>query len=113
MALRNAEEWRVYFDCPDNAEVLAGSKDGGVEAFKKSARVGVVSGAEQEELLASIVEAIDDWPTGDHSIVAAMGWDYVVQAATKRGEVTLMFKSTGEACFTDARPALHSRVAAT
>ncbi|MBL4770137.1 MAG: hypothetical protein JKY61_03075 [Planctomycetes bacterium] len=99
LALRNAEEWRVYFDCPDDAYLHSGSRDSGVEAYMKAARVRVVSGDDQKELLASVVEAIDDWPAGDKSIVAAMGWEYVVQAATKRGKVTLMFKATGEAVF--------------
>ncbi len=97
--LQEAEEWRIYFGVPGDLGFFDESNAEAARAYREAAEMRVVSGGDQQDLLNGVVEAIGDWSSGDHVIIAALGWAYMVCAETDNGQVTLLFKSTGEAVF--------------
>lgn len=97
--LQEAEEWRIYFGVSGDLGYFDESNAEAAKAYREVAEMRVVSGSDQRDLLRGVVEAIGDWPSDDQMIIAAIGWAYMVYAETDSGQVTLLFKSTGEAVF--------------
>ncbi|MCP5021187.1 MAG: hypothetical protein GY930_05360 [bacterium] len=97
--LQEAEEWRIYFGVSGDLGYFDESNAEAASAYRDAAEMRMVFGGDQQDLLYAVVEAIDDWPSDEEMIIAAIDWAYMVCAETDSAQVTLLFKSTGEAVF--------------